>query len=254
MTDALPSSIKLSPIQREVLDQIVHVLTSTQDPVWPERAILLWGDGVSDSTTARELDVSEETVRILRHRWFSWMARIAAAEKKVHKAFAEIVSLIFPILSEEIAPETTLTASLEAAETTRASPEKPTAYSELRPATKALIEILHHKPGAYGINRSNWTQESLAEAFEKLYGQRPSKSTVSRLLKQAGLGWKKSRKVLTSPDPNYREKVALLLRTLQSLKADEDLFFIDELGPLQVRRYGGRCYIPKGKTPTHPQN
>ena len=110
MTDALPSSIKLSPIQREVLDQIVHVLTSTQDPVWPERAILLWGDGVSDSTTARELDVSEETVRILRHRWFSWMARIAAAEKKVHKAFAEIVSLIFPILSEEIAPETTLTA------------------------------------------------------------------------------------------------------------------------------------------------
>jgi hypothetical protein len=161
MTDALPSSIKLSPIQREVLDQIVHVLTSTQDPVWPERAILLWGDGVTDSTTARELDVSEETVRILRHRWFSWMARIAAAEKKVHKEFAEIVSLIFHILSEEIAPETTLTAPVGAAETTRASPEKPT---ELRPATKALIEILHHKPGAYGINRSNWTQESLAQA------------------------------------------------------------------------------------------
>jgi hypothetical protein len=251
MTDALPSSIQLSPIQREVLDQIVHVLTSTQDPVWPERAILLWGDGVTDPTTARELGVSEETVRILRHRWFSWMARIAAAEKKVHKEFAEIVSLILHILSEEIAPETTLTAPVGAAETTRPSPEKPT---ELRPATKALIEILHHKPGAYGINRSNWTQESLAEAFEKLYGQRPSKSTVSRLLKQAGLGWKKSRKVLTSPDPNYREKVELLLRTLQFLKADEDLFFIDELGPLQVRRYGGRCYIPRGKTPTHPQN
>jgi putative transposase len=33
--------------------------------------------------------------------------------------------------------------------------------AELRPVTKALIEILHHKPGAYGINRSNWTQESL---------------------------------------------------------------------------------------------
>src|SRR5271166_3429918 len=254
MTDALPSSIKLSPIQREVLDQIVHVLTSTQDPVWPERAILLWGDGVSDSTTARELDVSEETVRILRHRWFSWMTRISAAEKKVHKAFAEIVSLILQILSEETAPETTLTAPVGAAHTKRASPEKLTVYRELRPATKALIEILHHKPGAYGVNRSNWTQESLAEAFETLYGQRLSKSTVSRLLRQAGLSWKKSRKVLTSPDPNYREKVELLLRTLQSLKADEDLFFIDELGPLQVRRYGGRCYIPKGETPTHPQN
>jgi hypothetical protein len=124
MADALPSSIKLSPIQREVLDQIVHVLTSTQDPVWPERAILLWGDGVSDSTTARELDVSEETVRILRHRWFSWMARIAAAEKKVHKAFAEIVSLIFQILNEEIDPETTLTAPVGSAEAKRAGLEK----------------------------------------------------------------------------------------------------------------------------------
>jgi transposase len=73
-------------------------------------------------------------------------------------------------------------------------------------------------------------------------------------LKQAGLSWKKPRKVLTSPDPNYREKVELLLRTLQSLNADEDLFFIDELGPLQVKRYGGRCYTPKEDTPTHPQN
>jgi hypothetical protein len=252
MTDAFPSSIKLSPVQREVLERIVHELTSTQDPAWPGRAILLWGDGISDSETARELKVTEETVRILRHRWFSSMARIAATEKKVDKAFAEIVSLIFQILTEEPAPEA-LTCPAGANQTKKASTEKPTANNELSPATKALIEILHHKPGSYGINRSNWSQESLAEAFEKLYGQRISKSTVSRLLKQAGLSWKKSRKVLTSPDPNYREKVELLLRTLQSLKSDEDLFFIDELGPLQVKRYGGRCYISKGKTPTHPQ-
>src|SRR6516164_5720888 len=104
ITDAFPSSIKLSPVQQEVLDRIVHELTSTQDPAWPGRAILLWGDGVSDSETARELKVSEEAVRILRHRWFSSMARIAAAEKKVDKAFAEIVSLIFQILTES-APE-----------------------------------------------------------------------------------------------------------------------------------------------------
>ena len=45
-----------------------------------------------------------------------------------------------------------------------------------------------------------------------------------------------------------------MLRTLHSLKADEDLFFIDELGPLQVRRYGARCYTPKEQTPSHPQN
>jgi transposase len=113
--------------------------------------------------------------------------------------------------------------------------------------------MLHHKPNNYGINRSNWTQASLAEAFGKLYGQHPSRSTVGSLLREAGLSWKKSRKVLTSPDPRYREKVDLLLQTLQSLTISEDLFFIDELGPLQVKRYRGRCYEPKGQTPTHPQ-
>lgn len=121
-------------------------------------------------------------------------------------------------------------------------------------ATKALIEILHHKPSAYGLNRSNWTQQSLAEVFEKQFGYRPSAGTVGRLLKEAGFRWKKSKKVLTSSDPNYREKVELLLKTLRSLKPDEDVFFIDEMGPLAVKRHGGRCYTPKEDTPTHPQN
>ena len=177
----------------------------------------------------------------LRHRWYSSMTRIAAAERKVHKIYADIVSLVFQILTDQATSET---APADHTQRGQDSPEKPTESNELRPATKALIEILHHKPNAYGINRSNWNQESLAGAFEKQYGQKLSKSTVSRLMKQAGFSWKKSRKVLTSPDPNYREKVDLLLRTLQSLKANEDLFFIDELGPLQIRRYGGGCYTP----------
>jgi transposase len=130
----------------------------------------------------------------------------------------------------------------------------PVGPNEMRPAARALIEILHHKPKNYGINRSNWTQASLAEAFGKVYGRRPARGTVGSLLREAGLSWKKSRKVLTSPDPRYREKVDLLLQTLRSLTDNEDLFFIDELGPLQVKRYGGRCYEPKGQTPTHPQS
>jgi hypothetical protein len=134
------------------------------------------------------------------------------------------------------------------------TPPDPDKSDEIRPAARALIEILHHKPKAYGINRSNWTQASLAVAFGKVYGRQPAKGTVGRLLRDAGLSWKKSRKVLTSPDPRYREKVELLLQTLQSLKTDEDLFFIDELGPVQVKRHGGRCYAPKALTPTHPQS
>jgi DDE superfamily endonuclease/Winged helix-turn helix len=219
-----------------------------------ERAILLWSDGISESATVEKLGISEEEVRILRYRWWSSMPRLAAAEKKLHKAFNDLVSLICRTPNEEPPSKTAANVLAGGVQGSSASQGKPTEHKELRSATRALIEILHHKPKVYGINRSSWTQRSLAVAFEKLYGQRPSKSTVSRLLKEAGLSWKKSRRVLTSPDPNYREKVELLLKTLQSLKVDEDLFFIDELGPLQVKRYGGRSYTPKGATPTHPQN
>ena len=254
MIDSLPSSIELTPVQREILDLIIQDQASIQGPVEPESVILLWSEGVSESITAEKLGISEEEVRTLRNRWWAWTARTAAAEKKLHKAFNDLVSLIFRIPNEEPPSETASTSSAGGVQASSASQGNPAEQKELRSATRALIEILHHNPKVYGINRSNWTQGSLAVAFEKLYGQRPSKSTVGRLLKEAGLSWRKSRRVLTSPDPNYREKVELLLTTLQSLKADEDLFFIDELGPLQVKRYGGRSYTPKGATPTHPQN
>jgi transposase len=254
MVDFLPSSIELTPVQREILDLIIQDQATIQGPVQPERAILLWSDGMSESETAPRLGISEEEVRTLRNRWWESKARIAAAEKKFHKVFNDLVSLIFRVPNEETPSEIALHSSAPGVQVTSGSQGTPAEHKELRDATRALIEILHHKPKVYGINRSNWTQGSLAVAFEKLYGQRPSKSTVGRLLKEAGLSWKKSRRVLTSPDPNYREKVELLLNTLQSLKADEDLFFIDELGPLQVKRYGGRSYTAKGTTLTHPQN
>jgi transposase len=254
MIDSLPSSIELTPVQREILDLIIQDQASIQGPVEPERVILLWSEEVSESITAEKLGISEEEVRTLRNRWWAWTARIAAAEKKSHKAFNDLVSLIFRIPNEEPPSAIASKSSARGTQVSSANQGNPAEQKELRSATRALIEILHHNPKVYGINRSNWTQGSLAVAFEKLYGQRPSKSTVGRLLKEAGLSWKKSRRVLTSPDPNYREKVELLLNTLQSLKADEDLFFIDELGPLQVKRHGGRSYAPKGATPTHPQN
>jgi hypothetical protein len=253
MVESVPSSIVLSPVQREMLDLIIQDQASIQGPAEPEHVILLWSEGISESATAEKLRISEAEVRTLRYRWWASTARVAAAEKKVHKAFNDFVSLIFRIPHEELHRATASNSSAGGAQSIAHIHRKPTEHKELRAATRALIEILHHKPKVYGINRSNWSQRSLAEAFEKLCGQRVSKSTVGRLLKEANLSWKNSRRVLTSPDPNYREKVELLLNILQSLKADEDLFFIDELGPLQVKRYGGRSYTLKGVTPTHPQ-
>ena len=118
---------------------------------------------------------------------------------------------------------------------------------------KRLLDILHDRPCSYGINRASWNLPSLAKAYAGKYGESVSQSSVSRALQQAGYSIKKARRVLTSPDPEYREKVEQVLNTLQNLTPNELFFFIDELGPLRVKKYGGRMYSAKGDTPTFPQ-
>ena len=120
--------------------------------------------------------------------------------------------------------------------------------------TKRIIEILHQKPTTFKINRSVWSLDSLANAYEKQFNEKISRTTIGRSIQSAGYNIKKARNVLTSPDPDYKDKVERLLKILWSIKSDEDLFFIDELGPLRVKKYGGRCYTKKGETLTIPQN
>ena len=244
MVNSYPPSIELSGVQQEILDLIIQDQRTVQRATEPEQVILLGFKGFSEAQTARELLISEGDVRLIRQRWWDSRKRVHAAEKKLHTVFQNLVSLIFRIPSEQVTSD-----AIESNATAGGStPVSSDGNWKINPAARALIEILHHKPKDYGINRSNWTHASLADAFGKVYDRRPSNGTVGRLLRQAGLKWKKSRKVLTSPDPKYRQKVELLLHTLHSLQVDEDLFFIDELGPLQVKRYGGRHYLPKDQT------
>ena len=118
---------------------------------------------------------------------------------------------------------------------------------------RRVLEILHAKPSPYGINRSNWNLPSIARAFEQEHKEVISTLTVGRLLRQFGYAIRKARKVLTSPDPDYREKVDLVLNTVQNLGQDELFFFVDELGPLRVKKYGGRALVRKNEVLTYPQ-
>ncbi|MCF8169307.1 MAG: IS630 family transposase [Rhodoferax sp.] len=118
---------------------------------------------------------------------------------------------------------------------------------------RRIFEIFHAKPSAYGINRSSWSRKAIALAYSQQHNETISERYAGHLLRQFGYAIRKARKVLTSPDPNYREKVELLLNTLQSLKPGELFFFIDELGPLRVKKYGGRALVKKNETLTYPQ-
>lgn len=120
--------------------------------------------------------------------------------------------------------------------------------------TKRIVELLHQKPQAFGVNRTSWTQHALIQAYKQCYDETISRCTVARLIKIAGYGWKKARRILTSPDPNYRDKVSLLLKTLQSIAADEMYFFLDEWGPVQVRKRGGKAYSDKDNIPKIPRH
>jgi transposase len=119
--------------------------------------------------------------------------------------------------------------------------------------TKRILELLHEPPPSFGLNRSNWSTRSLAEIYKKQFGADISSRTVSRYVRKVGYRWKKARRVLTSPDLEYREKVQILLDALRSLEPTELLFFIDELGPLRVKKYGGRCYVKHGERATYAQ-
>jgi hypothetical protein len=113
--------------------------------------------------------------------------------------------------------------------------------------------LLHETPQLHGINRAAWGIKSLAEAYCRAYGSPIGKSTVSAYIRQQGFAFRKARKVLTSPDPLYREKMANITSILCNLAQDEKFFSVDEFGPFSIKRQGGRSLVKIGERNTYPQ-
>lgn len=90
-----------------------------------------------------------------------------------------------------------------------------------------ILEFLHEKPTSFGINRTTWTQETLMQAYKTQYNETMARHVLVRVIRKAGYRSKKARHVLTSPDPDYHDKVERLLQILRSLTAVEMFFFLD---------------------------
>ena len=73
-----------------------------------------------------------------------------------------------------------------------------------------LRAILHQPPRAFGRARSTWTLALLAEVAraEGLSETVLSVETVRRALLRLGVGWRRAKHWLTSPDPAYAQKNA----------------------------------------------
>jgi hypothetical protein len=76
---------------------------------------------------------------------------------------------------------------------------------------------------------------------------------VRDITRSAGWRWRKARKVLTSTDPEYREKVHHIRSILAELQENEAFFSIDEFGPFSIRAQGGRALVGPREIPTVPQ-
>ena len=73
-----------------------------------------------------------------------------------------------------------------------------------------LRALLHRSPRTFGKPTSLWTLALAAEvSFEQgLTAERVSDETIRQTLKRLGLGWRRAKQWITSPDPEYARKKA----------------------------------------------
>ena len=76
---------------------------------------------------------------------------------------------------------------------------------------EALRELLHHSPREFGKQTSLWTLADAAQvSFEEdLTERRVSAETIRATLARLGVRWKRAKRWIESPDPEYARKKGL---------------------------------------------
>lgn len=115
-----------------------------------------------------------------------------------------------------------------------------------------VFEILHSPPSEYDINRTTWKMDDLHRVMAEK-GFSIARSGIRKIIKDVGYSFRKAKRVLTSNDPNYREKLKKITDILSNLKPTEKFFSIDEFGPIVIKIHGGRSLVPPGQIKTVPQ-
>jgi hypothetical protein len=117
---------------------------------------------------------------------------------------------------------------------------------------ETVFSILHSPPKDFGFNRASWRLPDIHSAMIAK-GLPLGRNYISKIIKNAGYRFRSAKKVLTSTDPNYKEKLKQITGILSKLKKDEKFFSIDEFGPFSIKIQGGKSYVPPGKARVVPQ-
>jgi len=117
---------------------------------------------------------------------------------------------------------------------------------------QAVFSILHSPPRDFGFNRSSWRIPDIHMAMQRK-GLPIGKNYILKIIKNAGYRFRSAKKVLTSTDPEYKEKLKQITAILSNLGPKDKFFSIDEFGPFSVKIQGGKSYVPHGHARVVPQ-
>lgn len=117
---------------------------------------------------------------------------------------------------------------------------------------KALFGLLHEPPSLSGFNRATWKMDDLRKTLAAR-GYQVGTAVIRQAVRKAGFRWRSAKVVLTSTDPDYREKLERVQNVLSNLGEDERFFSIDEYGPFAVKAKPGRKLAGPGENPSVPQ-
>lgn len=116
----------------------------------------------------------------------------------------------------------------------------------------AVFSVLHEPPSLSNINRTTWKMDDLRRVLADL-GFAACKDVIRQIIHKAGYKWRTARTVLTSNDPDYREKIGKVKSILSNLGEKDRFFSIDEYGPFAIKLIGGRILSVPSARPTVPQ-
>ena len=117
----------------------------------------------------------------------------------------------------------------------------------------AVLDLLHTPPVVHDINRTTWRMHDLKAVLAADKGIEVSQHVIREILRSSGYKWRRAKTVLTSTDPQYREKLKNITRILSKLGPNDRFFSIDEFGPFAVKKRGGRRLVRYNEYPTIPQ-
>lgn len=116
----------------------------------------------------------------------------------------------------------------------------------------ALFSLLHEPPSLSGFNRTTWRMVDLKSTLVAR-GFYASDDVIREAIRKTGFRWRSAKVVLTSTDPEYREKLQHVQDVLSHLGEEERFFSIDEYGPFAIKAKLGRVLAGPGESPSVPQ-